>query len=261
MKNEIIIDRLVDDWRSAGVEDGDILLLHSSLGRTFRRILKLGGQINPNVVIESFLRALGGKGTLLLPLFNFDFAQGVRFDIRNTPSHMGSITEAGRLWPGAIRTGHPIYSFAAIGGRSYLFEGVNNFSGYGGDSPFAILHQNGGKIGVIDLPDQNSMTFYHYVEESLNAPYRYHKEFLGSYVDANGVESIRGYGMFVRNIEQGVVTAVDPMGEILWDKGFYTGFRPKDGCGMRVISTRNMFDEVSKVLNDGRARGLLYEVA
>lgn len=255
-----IVTLLADDWRAAGVTEGDTLLVHSSLGRTLRRVKKMGGKINPNIIIESFLLALGKSGTLLLPLFNFDFPNGVTFDIRNSPSQMGTFTEAGRLWPGAVRTGHPIYSFAAIGKNSEIFKGVRNFSGYGHDSPFNILHRLNGKIGVIDLPDQNSMTFYHYVEESLNAPYRYHKEFTGQYIDENGIESTETFGLFVRNTEKGVITHVDPMGEILWEKGIYTGCRPKEGCGLRVISATTMFDEVSSIINEGKAKGLLYEI-
>jgi aminoglycoside 3-N-acetyltransferase len=211
-------------------------------------------------VINSFLEALGSSGTLILPLFNFDFTSGVTFDIRHTPSQMGSLTEAGRLWPGAVRTGHPIYSFVAIGRDAELFRKIDNFSGYGEDSPFGILHRLNGKIGILDLPDQNSMTFYHYVEEKHNAPYRYHKKFSGKYIDENGVESTRSYGLFVRDTEKGVITHVDPMGEILWQHGFYSGFRPKEGCGLRVISAKNIFDEVSRVLNEGRAKGLLYDI-
>jgi aminoglycoside 3-N-acetyltransferase len=255
-----IIGQLAGDWRAAGVEEGDMLLVHSSLGRTLRRIAKLGGEVDPKVVLESFIRALGPSGTLLLPLFNFEFAGGTPFDIRSSPSQMGAFTEAGRLWPGAVRTGHPIYSFAVIGKEAETFRGLRNFSGYGADSPFGILHRHGGKIGVIDLPDQNSMTFYHYVEEMLCAPYRYHKTFTGKYLDESGVEATETFGLFVRNIEQGVVTHVDPMGEILWEKGLYTGSRAGNGAGFRLISAPCMFDEVARVIKEGRAKGLLYEI-
>ncbi|TAK64079.1 MAG: AAC(3) family N-acetyltransferase [Methylobacter sp.] len=259
MTNQII-SQLVADWRMAGIEEGDMLLVHSNLNRTLRRIARLGGNVSPKVVLESFLIALGKSGTLLLPLFNFDFPKGVRFDIRNSPSHMGVFTEVGRLWPGAVRTGHPIYSFSVIGKEAEMFRGLKNFSGYGQNSPFGILHRHGGKIGGLDLPDQNSMTFYHYVEESLDVPYRYHKTFTGQYIDEIGVESTQTFGLFVRNIEQGVITHVDPMGEILWKKKLYTGCRPKEGSGLRVISAPKMFDEVAMILNEGRAKGLLYEI-
>lgn len=258
--SDAVIEHLAADWRAAGVRDGDMLLLHSNLRRSFRRIAELGAAPSPELVIQSFLRALGPDGTLLLPLFNFDFTRGVTFDLRHTPSQMGILTEVGRCWPGAVRTGHPIYSFAVIGARAPSFDGLANDSGYGADSPFGVLHREGGSIGVIDLPDQNSMTFYHYVEESHAAPYRYHKRFAGPYVDADGVESRREFGLFVRDVERGVQTQVDPMGERLWEAGLYSGCRPREGSGLRVIGAAPMFDAVAEVLRSGRAEGLLYAI-
>lgn len=258
-KNEIA-RALSEEWRAAGISEGDTVLLHSRASRTLRRIKSMGSTPDPAVIIDSFLLAVGDDGTLMLPLFNFDFTKGVPFDIRNSPSQMGALTETGRLWPGAVRTGHPIYSFSVIGKNAQAFRGIQNFSGYGEDSPFGLLHRMEGKIAVLDLPDQNSMTFYHYVEESLEAPYRYHKTFTGQYIDEDGAESTKTFGLFVRNLEKGVATHVDPMGEILWEKGLYTGCRPKEGCGLRVISASRMFDEVATVLREGRAEGLLYEI-
>ncbi len=141
-----------------------------------------------------------------------------------------------------------------------MFRGVKNFSGYGEDSPFGILHRLGGKIGVLDLPDNSSMTFYHYVEESLDVSYRYHKIFTGQYIDEAGHEVTQSFGLFVRKIDEGVVTNVDPMGEILWERGLYTGSRPKQGCGLRVVSVPKMFDAVAGVIKEGRAKGLLYDI-
>ena len=113
-----------------------------------------------DMFVQSFLDAVGSEGTVLFPLFNFGFSNGEPFDIRNTPSKMGKLTEAARLRPDAVRTGHPISSFAVIGAQADRFKGVNNRSGYGEDSPFAILRQMNGKIASLDLDDQNSMTFY-----------------------------------------------------------------------------------------------------
>jgi aminoglycoside 3-N-acetyltransferase len=257
---ESIVEALAADWRSAGVKAGDTLLVHSSLARTLRRVVKMGGAADPGIIVESFLRALGPSGTLLAPLFNFEFTQGVPFDIRESKSAMGSFTECVRNWPGSVRTGHPIYSFAVVGASAGEFSELENFSGYGADSPFALLHKMKGKIGVIDLPDQRSMTFYHYVEESQSVPYRYHKTFTGSYTGWDGLKSDKTFGLFVRDVEKGVLTKVDPMGEILWEKGIYTGDRPGTGCGLRVVSAASLFDEVVKVIDSGRAKGILYDV-
>ncbi len=245
---------LADAWAEAGIARGDVVLLHSSAKRTL-----LTHRINRRELLDSFLDAVGPEGTLLLPLFNFEFTRGMPFDIRTTPSQMGALSETGRLHRGAVRTGHPIYSFAAIGARADEFRGLNNRSGYGEDSPFAMLRAMHGKIAVLDLDDQDSMTFYHHVEEMADVPYRYFKAFSGAYVDAAGVPSIETYRLFVRDLGEGVRTHVNPCGELMWQAGLYRGERPGVGAGLRTISAAAMFDFVSAVIEAGRAEGLLYQ--
>lgn len=255
-----MIQKLSDEWKNAGIQEGDVLLVHSNIKRTFKRYLKLGAKLSPQDILESLLNAVGQSGTLLLPLFNFDFSKGVPFDIKNTPSHMGALTEAGRIHPLAVRTGHPIYSFAAIGFEAEKFRGINNFSGYGSNSPFAVLRELNGKIAVLDLPDQNSMTFYHYVEEMHNVDYRYHKKFTCDYTDASGNTESKTYGLFVRNIEKGVLTYVNPAGELMWQKGIYYGCRPNEGCGLRIVSAKQMYEFVSEIIECDEAKNTLYRI-
>jgi aminoglycoside N3'-acetyltransferase len=251
---------LVEDWRRGGIQEGDTVLVHSSLRKTFRKYLKHGIKLSVEDILFSFITAVGPSGTLLLPLFNFDFASGVPFDIRNTPSHMGALTEAGRKHPGAVRTGHPIYSFAVLGAHADRFQDVDNHSGYGADSPFAILRELDGNIAVLNLSDQDSMTFYHHIEEMHQVPYRYMKEFSGEYTDAEGVTTLRTYSLFVRDLEKGVLTHVNPMGELLWTNKLYKGERPNQGNGLRVISARAMYKFVSDIIETGDVKGLLYKI-
>jgi aminoglycoside 3-N-acetyltransferase len=213
---------------------------------------------NTRLLLKSFLDAVGPEGTLLLPLFNFGFAQGEPFDMRSTPSKMGALTEAGRQHEAVVRTGHPIYSFAAIGADADAFEGVNNRSGYGEDSPFGMLREMGGKIAVLDLDDQNSMTFYHHVEEMKAVPYRYFKAFFGQYTAMDGTLSMEAYSLYVRDLTAGVLTDVNRCGEAMWQAGLYKGERPGSGAGLRVIEARAMYDFVAGVIEADHAYGTLY---
>ena len=255
-----VVDSLARDWRDAGIRNGDLVLVHSSLRRTVRRCAQNDTPAAVTDILASFQEAVGATGTLLFPLFNFQFTEGVAFDMRSTPSQMGVLTETARQMEGAVRTGHPIYSFAAIGARADQFASIDNHSGYGADSPFAKLRELGGRIAILDLPDQHSMTFYHHVEEMKQVPYRYHKTFAGDYTDAEGMTSQREYGLFVRDLEKGVRTDVDPMGELLWEQSLYSGDRPGDGTGLRVIDAGQLFDAVERVIDSGQAEGLLYSI-
>jgi aminoglycoside 3-N-acetyltransferase len=251
---------LAQQWAAGGVQPGDTLLLHSNVTRTLLAHRRAGRTISPADVLASFLQALGPDGTLLLPLFNFGFAKGVPFDIRHTPSEMGALTEAGRLHPEAVRTGHPIYSFAVIGARSERFRGVDNVSGFGEDSPFGILREMNGTIGALDLDEQNSMTFYHHVEEIRRVPYRHFKDFTGTYIGHDGRPGTRTYRLYVRNLEQGVVGEGNPAAEMMWARGLYRGDRPGLGSGLRTIKARDMFDFLSSLIDSSQALGTMYSI-
>lgn len=249
---------LTSRWEASGIESGDMVLIHSSIGRTIRDLRKSGLDFTPADILDSLLSSVSQAGTLIFPLFNFDFTKGTAFNIKSTPSHMGALSEAARLHPEVVRTGHPIYSFGVIGKKANLFEGVDNLSGYADDSPFGILRRSGGKIAVIDLPDQNSMTFYHHVEEVRQVPYRYFKDFTGNYVDAGGAEALKTYRLYVRDIEQGVLTFVNPAGEMMWKNNLYSGSRPGEGAGMRVVRAQDMFDHTAQIIDAGLAEGMLF---
>lgn len=254
------IEALAEQWRSSGIDRGDTLLLHSNITRTLRTCRRSGWRATASDILDSFMTAVGSNGTLLLPLFNFDFTKGVPFDIRTTPSQMGALTEAARLRADAVRTGHPVYSFAVLGAEARRFAQVDNFSAYGEDSPFAILRELDGKVAALDLEDFDSMTIYHHVEELKRVPYRYAKDFSGEYTDAGGRTSLRSYRIFVRDSEHGVVTNVNPAGESLWAAGLYRGCRPGVETGLRTIKANDMFNFVAGIIDEGRALDTLYSV-
>lgn len=253
------IGSLKSEWNAAGIRKGDTVLIHSSMARTVRRC-STDRKSRPGIeqFVQTFLDAVGAQGTVLFPLFNFGFSNGLPFDLRNTPSAMGKLTEAARHHPDAVRTRHPIYSFAVIGANADRFQNVDNKSGYGADSPFAILRELDGKVASLDLDDQNSMTFYHHVEEMNEVPYRFMKTFTGPYTDFDGKTNDQEYTLYVRDTDRGVMTHVNPAGELLWQNGLYSGSRPKNGSGLRVIGANSMFEFVSDIINSGEAEGLLY---
>ena len=257
---EDAIDSLAQQWRTAGVTPGDTLLLHSNIKRTLLTCRRAGRTVSPADVLDSFLRALEPSGTLLLPLFSFAFTKGVPFDIRQSPSEMGVLTEAGRVHPGAVRTGHPMYSFAAIGANAGRFRGVDNVSGFGEDSPFAILRELDGSVAALDLDEQNSMTFYHHVEEMKRVPYRYFKDFTGTYIGWEGVASTKTYRLYVRDVARGVVGEGNPASDMMWERGLYVGDRPGVGSGLRVIKARAMFDFLANLIDTDRALGTMYSI-
>jgi len=261
MKDSQIVKYLADNWEKCGVEQRDVLLVHSSLKRLLLKVShEFGVRISIKTVYNSFLEVLGEKGTLILPLFNFDFPKTKFFDICNTPSQMGSLTEIGRLDESSVRTGHPIYSFSIFGYHKKEFININNYSGYGPDSPFAVIKALDGKIAIIGLTDQHSMTSYHFVEEANNVDYRYYKEFEGKYIDRDGEKTHRKYALYVRNLAENVQTDVNRMMNYLWLNGFYKGEKHDEGYGMRTIKFRDLYQQTEIIIKKGEAINYLYSI-
>jgi aminoglycoside 3-N-acetyltransferase len=223
----------------------EMVLLHSSIRRTCRE-----NGMKPAEVLVSFLDAIGPRGTLLLPTFTYDrWCHGEPFDVLQTPSDMGALTEAGRKSGYAVRTGNPMYSFAVIGHEAKTFERLDNHSGYGGDSPFAMLIEADGWIASLDLPPGHTNTIYHHVEQMHSAPYRYPKLFKGKWTGWNGetVED-KGYELWVRDLQQGWHTRVDLMDAFMWEMGLYRGNKEYTHDGLRIVRARALYRAVAAVI-------------
>lgn len=254
-----MLNRLSERWNSSGIEKGDTILLHSNISRLLFEFKSKGIKLDLKMIINSFLNCIGKNGTLLIPLFNFGFANGEDFDINSTPSKMGILTEFFRKNYNITRTGHPIYSFGVVGSKHNEFLNLDNYSGYAEDSPFGVLKNLNGKIAILDLDDQNSMTFYHHIEEINNVKYRYFKEFSGNYIDKNQKKNIKTYSLFVRKIDQGIKTHVNPAGELLWKEGLYKGDKPCVNSGLRTIKSKELFEFISAIIKSNRAENILYK--
>lgn len=204
---------LVAGFKDIGLQADDTVLVHSSYK-------SLGGvEGGPQAVIDALLEVLGPQGTLVMPTFNFDFNKGQPWDVRSTPSQMGVLTELVRTDPRAKRVFHPIYSFAVIGKYAEELTRERYKSSYERKSLFGKLRDLDGKIMIIGLSYNHSFTFVHHVEEMEGVDYRYLKAFTGLVTDENGVTTTDTFYMLVRDLEKGVLTAVDPMGALLEEKG------------------------------------------
>lgn len=115
-----VIDRqaLRRSFRAAGVKNGMILMVHSSLS-------KYGYvQGGPETVVRALMDVLGPKGTLAMPTHSNNVL-GTRPYIPSTsPSNTGAITEYFRRMPGVLRSAHPTHSVAALGPAARALTGA-----------------------------------------------------------------------------------------------------------------------------------------
>jgi aminoglycoside 3-N-acetyltransferase len=192
-----------------------------------------------------------------MPNFNFDFCKGEPWDVRTTPSQMGAMTNMVREHPDAKRVFHPIYSFAILGKHAEFLTKDRYKSSYGAKSLFAKLRELDGKIIVIGLLYNDSMTFFHHVEEMEGVDYRYSKEFTGMVTDEDGKTYQDTFSMLVRDIDRGVQTMVDPMGDLMEEAGIIT-VRKIGDAKVCLMKANEVYEFTAREMR--RDPRLLYEI-
>lgn len=249
-------NELVVGFKELGLRSGDIVLIHSSY-KSFG-----GVEGGPQTILNAILDVLGSEGTLILPTFTFKFCRDFNdqgegyFDVNNTPSEMGILSELGRKMPKARRTVNPIYSFVIIGKFSYELAQVNDKNVFGKGSIFGKLHELDAKQMIIGLSYNNSWTFVHYIEEMEGVDYRYHKDFSGTIISKD-YEYKDTFSMLVRDMEKGVQTAVDPMGKILEERGVVS-IKKIGQSSVKLMSSKIVYEITAEMMKKNPK--LLYKI-
>lgn len=168
--------RLRADLQRLGIVEGDTVMVHAAMSRVGRL---LNG---PDALIGALLDAVGPAGTLMaytdwdaaydellddagrvppewrahVPAFDPAASRAIRDN--------GVLAEFVRTTPGALRSGNPGASVAAIGARArWLTEDHPLDYGYGEGSPFAKLVEAGGRVLMVGAP-LDTMTLLHHAE-------------------------------------------------------------------------------------------------
>ena len=184
---------IIDAFNSIGVSSGDVLILQSSY--------KGCGEVEngPEGVIDALMELLGPEGTLIMPSYNFkSWTEEHYFDIIETPSGMGIITELFRQRENVGRTNHPIHSLSVWGKLKDELESLEYSSSFGPDSIFKRLLDYNAMYCTIGLGSKMPFLPCHYTEVVANVPYRRIKHFAGLYVDKDRNAKIEVYNFHVR---------------------------------------------------------------
>lgn len=176
---------LAADLTALGLSDGDTVLVHTSL-RAIGWVP--GGRV---AVLQALLDVLGPTGTLVVPTQTMDNSDPKHwqrppvpeswwpvirehmpaFDPALTPTRgMGTLPEAVRTWPGAVRSKHPQASFAAVGARATELMATHELdSQLGETSPLAALEQAGARVLLLGV-GYDACTAFHLAEYRIPSP-------------------------------------------------------------------------------------------
>jgi len=172
--------RITDQLRSLGLAAGNVVMMHSSLSAL--------GPVDggAETVVDGILDAIGGDGTLLVPVFR-DSVWGNPADFTNSdcdctsqdglctsqqPGFQGILTECVRQREGSLRSCHKTHSWVGLGPAArQLLVGHRQTPGIcGPGNPFEELVALDGRLLLLGT-QVNTVTLWHYYEEILGVPY------------------------------------------------------------------------------------------
>lgn len=161
---------LENDLRKIGIVKGDVVLVHSSLSRIGH--LKDG----PKTFLDALINVVSDSGTILMPtspnaVYQADYIRTNKvFDVLNTPSKTGKITEYFRTFPGVKRSLHPTEPVSAIGLNVDYFIGEHfgELTPYTKKSPFYRVSEKGGKILYVGVTLSMAGTNLHTLEDAVD---------------------------------------------------------------------------------------------
>jgi len=165
----ITFENLVSDLKKSGIQKGDHLLVHSSLS-------SIGYVENgADAVINALLEVVGDDGNLLMPsspnaFLQLDYINEIDlFDVKNSPSALGVISEKFRLMKGVIRSEHPTEPVCCYGpmAKQYTKDHFGEITPYTQNSPFYKLTKNKGKILYLGVTLDNAGTSLHLLEDAV----------------------------------------------------------------------------------------------
>jgi aminoglycoside 3-N-acetyltransferase len=191
---------LAADLRALGLIDGDIVVVHAAMSRVGRL---LNG---PDALIAALRNAVGSSGTVMaytdwdarydelldengrvpdrwkphVPPYDPAVSRAIRDN--------GILPEFLRTTPGALRSGNPGASVAALGARAAWITADHPLDyGYGEASPLAKLVEAGGRVLMVGAP-LDTMTLLHHAEHLARIPGKRIRRFETPFAAAGGTE-------------------------------------------------------------------------
>jgi aminoglycoside 3-N-acetyltransferase len=242
-----VLDEMAAALGKVGLQAGDIALVHSDVSAIIRMTGGDDWGVALGVLKEALLQTLGEQGTLVVPTFNWEFCQGRPYDHAKTPSRQGLFSNFIRTSPGAVRSFHPMFSFAALGRQAEsLVNGISK-SSFGHDSVFHRLHQRGAKLVFVDTTFF-VCTFTHYIEQMHGVSYRYQKFFTGQ-VTVDGSTYEDTFEFYVRDEKQVVNSLPTKLGERMRAKGSLHAAQVGDAV-IEAATCEAVFDEAVAAMTE-----------
>ena len=144
---------IIDVMKSMGMQRGDCVMVHASMKEFYNY------RGTAEEIIEGILDVIGEEGTLLMPSypaikFHLNDYCFIHFDVRNTPSAAGYLSEAFRKYPGVKRSINVQHATCAIGRLAdfFLSEQYKSLTAWDEYSPYYKMTKVDTKVFTLGCP-------------------------------------------------------------------------------------------------------------
>jgi len=227
-----------------GCRKGDAIFVHSDLA-VFGKLMCFDRNLFLGSICDAIKESVGAEGTVIMPTFTYSFCDGHPFDVKNSKSKVGVLSEYFRNLTDVVRTIHPIFSVAIWGKQKEEVAAIGKDS-FDGRSIFGKLHEMNGKIVFLGARFQ-TCTYIHYIEQTHGVPYRYMKRFTGK-INAGGRVYDDECTFFVRYLEKNVKLNTVRLEKHLLTKGIMKECELGDGR-ILVVPSGILFEEGWRLLD------------
>ena len=186
-------------FREVGLQQGDLLFLHVSLGRLGRCESRSSFSDIANLFIHCLEKQIGPTGTLLTPAFSYSIGRAEPFEPSHSPARVGEFGDLFLQQANRARSQDPMISVAGVGPLCAPLFRDPPPTCHGVDSFFHRFCNYGGKLLMLGL-GLHACTFLHHIEELASSPFRFLKRFYGSIVE-DGVARFLHWDYFAAPID------------------------------------------------------------
>ena len=214
----------------------DTVLVHSSFK-------SLGYDGSPQDIVNLFCDTYDN---VLFPTYNFtSWTKEHYFDLLETPSQMGIVTEFARRDKRFVRTQHPIHSFAVTGTKKQMYADLSCVSSFGVGSVLDKLVEQNALMLSIGLDWNDSYTMVHHAEQMAAVSHRRLKDFSGMYINQHGPK-VATYSLFARKYFEGVLVDITRAMNELLVSGVITAFQLGEAT-VHATYAKPFFDAVLQI--------------
>ena len=192
-----------------GIKRGDKIMVTSSILSLLISLKKKKLSFTPLDIIKILIDIVGKNGTLLFPVFNWDFCKGYDYHYKNTKSLSGALGNIALNLKDFKRTKNPIYSFAVFGKDRNKICNMSHNDCFSLNSPFGYIIKNNGKHLFIGIDYTGGFTPAHVAEQVVKVSYRFFKKFTGNCIYEKNKKIKKTVLMYVRKLNLNVMTGIN----------------------------------------------------